>query len=147
MEDSKIVHAVGEIFQKDRDNPNFKICGPQKEILQYYAFHEKPIVEEKGHLETVFKKQYRPILSESQTGLIRIRFAVNCAGLAGRFRVMGMDNHYQPKEFSKEVTEQLRKITKAYNGWRIMRANGKARDYYMYLVFKMEKGELIEIMP
>jgi len=28
-----------------------------------------------------------------------------------------------------------------------MQANGNYRDYYQYLIFKIEKGRLIELMP
>ena len=48
---------------------------------------------------------------------------------------------------NKDISEQLLNITKSLDGWVIGKHEGKAYDYYQYLTFKIEDGELIEILP
>ena len=144
----EIVNIVGEIFPDSiSDNKNFNLCGAQDQIVQYYAFPEKTYKGEKSALIEHFQKGYEPVQNSKESGLIRIRFVVNCKGEAGRFRLLSMDSEYQPKEFSKKITAQLLTLTQKLTGWKAMQARGNFRDYYQYLVFKIENGELIEIMP
>ena len=144
----EIVNVVGEIFTDSlTDAKNFKVCGEQNRIVQYYAFNEKTHEGEKGTLIQHFQKGYKAVKNSKESGLIRIRFIVNCKGEAGRFRVLSMDSEYQRKEFSKKITNQLLTLTKSLKSWKPMQARGNFRDYYQYLMFKIEDGQLIEIMP
>lgn len=144
----KIINVVGEIFHDSLvDDSNFKICGAQNRIVQYYAFPEKTYEGEKSALIEHFNIGYQPLQTINESGLIRIRFVVNCAGQTGRFRLLAMDSEYQKKEFSSNITKRLLALTKSFNGWKAMQANGNYRDYYQYLIFKIEKGRLIELMP
>jgi len=79
--------------------------------------------------------------------LIRIRFIVNCAGDTGRFRILGMDKDYKQKEFSPSITDQILSITKSLTGWKTKTSNGETYDYYQYLIFKIDKGQIKEILP
>ena len=145
---ASITNVVGEIFQDSiLDNPNFKICQNQDGIVQYYAFPEKTYRGEKSTLIQHFKNGYHPVQTINETGLIRIRFVVNCDGETGRFRLLAMDSEYQKKEFSSNIIRQLLALTKSYKGWKAMQANGNYRDYYQYLIFKIENGQLIDILP
>lgn len=147
IESDTIENVVGEIFHDPIADGNFEICGAQNQIIQYYAFDKKAFKEEKAALIQYFKGKYIPILNEKKSGLIRIRFIVNCKGVAGRFRILSMNSDYEEIEFSNDVTGQLLNLTKNFNGWKAMQAGGDFRDYYQYLIFKIKDGELIEIMP
>lgn len=140
-----ITQVVGELLPIPGDS--FGICGDQNRIVQYYAFGEKPYAGEKRALTDIFEAQYQAVDGNDESGLIRIRFVVNCQGKAGRFHLMGMNPEYQAHTFSPEITEQLLRITQNLEGWKRMQANGQAFDYYQYLIFKIEQGNLIEIMP
>lgn len=96
--------------------------------------------------------QYKTLFKASnkkESGYITIRFIVNCKGEAGRFRVIQMDKDYQLTSFSEELVLQLYNITTSLKGWEIFTSenNNYSYDYIRYLTFKIEKGELKDIMP
>lgn len=141
---------VGDIEHDHKlDNPNFKPCFGDSNVFQYFnnTVHY-PFVGEKDSIKSIFHSQYQPIHEQGQTGLIRIRFMVNCQGIPGRFRMIMADKNYKPFEFDQRITNQLLKITKSLKGWTtISDNNNNARDYYMYLSFKLDNGDLKAILP
>jgi len=58
-----------------------------------------------------------------------------------------MNENYEPKTFDKSITKQLLEITKSLTGWKILPDEQSPEDYYQYLIFKINDGQLIEIMP
>ena len=147
VEKANYPEHVGDIeFNKDLDDPNFKVCD-QDRVLQYYNFTkgfqykgEKPKINEHfAELKTsLFKKE---------SGYVTIRFIVNCEGKTGRFRIQQMNNDFEEKSFDKQLVDKLLQLTKALDGWIVGEYNGKIFDYYQYLTFKIEEGRLIEILP
>ena len=144
----KIINVVGEIFSDETlDDPNFKICNAQNEIIQYYAFDEKTYSGEKSIIMETFKNEFIPNADLKDSGWVRIRFIVNCEGKAGRFRVSGIDKKYSNSVFDPEITSQLLTITKSLMEWKPMESRGIKRDYYQYLLIKIEHGKILEILP
>ncbi|WP_282043462.1 hypothetical protein [Winogradskyella flava] len=144
----KVVNVVGELFSDELlDSNDFKLCISQERIVQYYGLGEKTYKGEKQAIIDVFKSLYQPIDANRDSGWVRIRFVVNCEGISGRFRVLEMDNKYKTKKFDSHIIKQLLEITKKLDGWKAMKMRGYAVDYYQYLLFKIENGKLIEIMP
>jgi hypothetical protein len=138
---------VGDIvFDLELDDPHFKVCNEQR-VYQYYNFGKGMQYEgEKSRIEAHFKNKLREKPS-AETGFVTFRFIVNCEGKTGRFRMQEMNNDYAPMKFSKNLTRQLLKLTKQLDGWRIGGNEKMHVDYYQYLTFKIENGELTEIMP
>lgn len=139
---------VGDIpFDAKKDDPNFKLCDATR-VLQYYNFGkglqykgEKPAINE------YFKNGFKPNKKIKDSGLITIRFIVNCKGEPGRFRIQEMSEDYAPEVFSKDLTSQLLSLVKKMDGWVIGTYEGIAYDYYQYLTFKIQDGQLMEILP
>lgn len=141
----KYPRSIGDIeFDPTVDDPSFEPCNSRRAI-QYFAFGEKTYVGEKIQIVRTFQERYLADEVAKESGLIRIRFMVNCKGETDRFRVMGMDDNYQEKTFDSSITNQLLTITKSLKDWKNF--PDKNRDYYQYLIFKMKEGEIIEIMP
>lgn len=140
---------VGDIEHSDQiDEPGFEICNGDDNVLQYFNLGEGPVYEgEKSQILDVFKSKYIPVKGNDENGWIRIRFIVNCNGKAGRFRVLQSDYNYQEKEFNTKVINQLLEITREIDQWQILERAGIPVDYYMYLIFKINDGQLIEILP
>ena len=139
---------VGDIApDPNLDDPQFRTC--QGEQVYQYFNHSKGLQYkgEKAAIEALFQKQYRPIAAPTATGLIRVRFIVNCAGKTGRFRLQGMNEHYQAMEFPKAISDQLLNLCKQLDGWEKQPNAEAPTDYYQYLTFKIEKGALKEILP
>lgn len=147
--ESTYLNFVGDIkFNPETDNQDFKICY-DKHIYQYFNFGNG--LEYKGEkfvIEKVFKDKFVPENGNNETGLIRINFVVNCVGKTDRFRIISMDENYNEKVFSTAITEQLLAIAKTLDGWEIKKYNNEISiDYYQYLIFKIENGQIKEILP
>jgi hypothetical protein len=150
-EEESYLRWVGDIpFDGNTDNPNFQLCNEEKYIRQYFNFSKG--VQYKGEKPAIiqyFKEHYQNIESD-QSGLLRIRFIVNCNGDTDRFRLMGMNADYQPIEFDAKIRNQILELTRKMEGWlpiQMEEMDNMTLDYYQYLIFKIHKGEIIEIMP
>lgn len=145
---SKYLRWVGDIeLNPELDGPDFKLCSKYT-AQQYHNFGKGlPYKSEKIAIKERFAQDYKSSDVPKESGLIRIRFVVNCKGETGAYRLMGMDESYNTKDFDSSITDQLMQITKSLSEWKIMSQKGKARDYYQYLIFKIKDGALIEIMP
>ena len=138
---------VGDIYSDaEVDDPTFKLCDETR-VLQYYNLNGMQYRGEKPALNEPFFKRGSTLGKPSDTGYVTIRFIINCEGKTGRFRLTGMDQNYQEKEFSNSLTTQLLNLTKHLDGWEPAVYNGKKYDYYQYLTFKVEGGNLLEILP
>lgn len=139
---------VGDIdFDSKIDEPSFKLCDENR-VLQYYNFGKGLQYRgEKVAINEHFKNELRTKEQKSESGILTVRFIVNCNGRAGRFRLQGMDSEYNEKTFSDNLTSQILSLTKTLDGWMVGEIEGKNYDYYQYLAFKIENGKLIEIMP
>lgn len=145
------IKNVGDIsFDRKLDDANFKLCNEQT-IEQYYVRWSSDIPPgykgEKRGLEKAILDAYRFPQAAEENGFITIRFIVNCKGESGRFRIEEMDFAYQAKSFDKEITGQLLDIVKSLKGWIPRKSNGVDLDYYQYLTFKMNQGQIIKILP
>jgi len=136
---------VGDIEHDPKlDSNDFKLCyGDERAYVGYGLEYEG----EKPALIKKFEENYKPINIKGETGLLRIRFIVNCKGETGRFRLIGMDQNYQEKTFDNKLTDQILSITKSLKGWKSKKDNGSKFDYYQYLIFKIEDGLIKEILP
>lgn len=139
---------IGDIeFDPKLDNADFHLCNSDY-VYQY--FNNSGGVEYEGEkiaIDKIFKEKYNSEIVKKESGLIRIRFIVNCKGETDRFRMMGADENYQEKVFDKSITDQLLTITKSLDGWKVKYYNDKVMDYYQYLIFKMKDGKILKILP
>ncbi len=148
IKESNYLRWVGDSeFDSLQDDANFKLCSSEQNVIQYFNVGAAMEYEgEKPVLVRHFKENYQPVDTE-QSGLIRIRFVVNCNGETGRFRLTQSNFDYKEITFDQQITEQLLSLTKALNGWKTKFNEGQPADYYQYLIFKIQKGDLTEIMP
>ena len=139
---------VGDItFNKETDKEDFELCNENR-IYQY--FNNLGGLEYDGGKAAIEKsvyQQYQSAIIKNETGLIRINFVVNCKGETDRFRLIAMDENYNEKIFAPSITRQLMNITKSLKGWKAKKIEGNEIDYYQYLIFKIENGQLKEILP
>lgn len=145
---SEYPNYIGDIeFNLQIDNKDFELCN-SKHIYQYFNIGDGLVYEgEKLAIEKEYAEKYKSENIKNETGLIRINFVVNCKGKIDRFRLISMSENYKEKVFVKSITEQLMSITKNLKGWKGKKYNEKEIDYYQYLIFKIENGQLKEILP
>lgn len=146
----KIVYqnTVGDIaFDKDLDDPEFKICFPYCGSPQYYKSGLQ-YTGEMFAIKSEFLEKYNVPKVKGQTGFITIRFVINCEGESGRFRIYSVNTDLEEFTFNAEITNKLRIITSGLDSWEIKKFDdGNPMDYYQYLSFKIVEGQIIEIAP
>ena len=145
----KYLRYVGDIMQDSLiDNENFKLCNGDNNVLQYFNTSQG-FQYDGGKIKILkdFQKNFNPSIRDNQNGLIRIRFIVNCDGETGRFRILESDFEYQEFTFDKNIINQLVSITENLKGWKILKRKNQNLDYYQYLIFKIENGNIKEILP
>jgi hypothetical protein len=54
---------------------------------------------------------------------------------------------YQPILVPDPISTQLLQLCKALKGWKGGQSEGIPYDYYQYLTFTIQSGEIIRIMP
>lgn len=135
------------VVDSTSDEAGFKICNADDQIIQY--INDGNGVQYRGGkqvIDSLFLSVYHPVDSR-ESGLVRIRFIVNCKGETGRFRLLSSDLNYQPFQFSPAITTQLMNIAKAMKDWEPKIWKKSKVDYYQYLIFKIENGKLTHILP
>lgn len=137
---------VGDIVPNPEIDGDFQNCNIGR-LPQYYAYNDKPFAKEKLHFERYIRESYVVLENSEESGLLRIRFTVNCHGDSGRFRLLSMNEDYEEMSFSDNIVDQLLTLTKAYKEWRVLSYDGMESDYYFYVTFKIEDGQIKEILP
>lgn len=132
------------------DNPNFQLCNGEENVLQYFNVGNNIEIEgDRPFILETFAREYDSSVSQ-ESGLVRIRFVINCKGEADRYRLLTSDLEYQPYEMDKRITDQLMRITKSLTGWKEKFTEDEAAtsvDYYLYLVFRIVNGKIVKILP
>lgn len=146
--DSRYLSMVGDIAHDPKlDDPNFTLCD-ENNTKQYHNLNEEMQYEdEKYALDQTFATQFKADPTIKDSGMIRIRFMVNCKGETGRFRLISSGYDYKEKQFNNAITDQLMTIMKNLKGWKILSDKRGPKDYYQYLIFKITDGQIKEIMP
>lgn len=144
---SKYPKFVGDIAYDEAIDGDFKKCGGhQNYSFQYYNSDGFQYSGEK--FEIIQKLKTKNITSENRfNGYVTIRFMVNCEGKPGMFRIQEMNLEYKEARFDKTFGKKLLDFTKSLNGWISKRENGQKIDYYQYLTYKIENGQVVEILP
>lgn len=136
---------VGDILPDPTlDDSAFKLCD-ENYVPQYYMVG----IGYQGEMIAVKRKclsTYKPV-DVNESGLITIRFAMNCQGKTGRFRVQELNKEYKVYKFDVRITSQLVSITKGLDKWKPGSSSAGASDSYVYLTFKIENGKLIDVLP
>jgi hypothetical protein len=140
--------SIGNIeFDPNLDKKDFQLCFPNYDFQYYNDLKGLLFSGDKITIQREFKEKYKFENVKKESGLIRIRFIVNCKGETDRFRMIGMDENYQEKLFDGSITKQILQISKGLKGWKIKKSHNYDIDYYQYLIFKIKEGQITEILP
>lgn len=146
--EARYLSKVGDTeFLAETDGEEFQPCHPDL-AFQYYNFDQTTGFEgEKIAIDRYFRENYKAENLRDESGYFTIRFIVNCEGKSGWFRTEAMDFSYQPTKFKSSISDQLLQLTRELDGWKVAMVEEEKYDYYQYLTFKIENGQLIEILP
>jgi hypothetical protein len=95
---------------------------------------------------------YQPVSQKDQSGLLTIKFVVNCAGQSGLFEVKGFGDDYCPKAFDSRLTNRLLTLCRNYVATNAFLHPGKdpaepTNDTAVSLTFRLKDGHITDILP
>lgn len=141
-------HDVGYLDPSTSLDSGFEVCY-EENILEYYYNRKTPASFEfgKDSLRNFFLANYdhKGIVNES--GYITFRFIINCEGQIGRFHMYCVGNDYKKKKFHASLTDQLYQLLSSLDTWQPLTVGDVIFDSHIYYTFKIENGELVEILP
>lgn len=141
-------HQVGHISASALlDKSDFKACYEEKMFPYYYGRHPSKFSHGKDSLRNYFLQQYDHQGFTNESGYITIRFIINCEGETGRHQLLQVGLDYQEKEFNEQLTDRLLHLTKDLKDWDALSFSDSTYDSFIHLTFKIENGELVEILP
>lgn len=136
--------GVGDIiFNPKTDRSDFKLCHSDN-VQQYYAV-------DGGYETRIPLKNFSKIVLKNNKRTINcyltVRFIVNCAGEADRYRISAVSYDFKPMNIRIGYIKQLITIVKRLRRWKQVKYQGQSCDYYQYLTFKIKSGYIIDILP
>ncbi|WP_026754097.1 hypothetical protein [Sediminibacter sp. Hel_I_10] len=126
-------------------NDGFKVCDDTY-IAQYYNTPASPYPNGKNGFRTYINSNYEN-RNYSDSGYLNIRFIINCEGDTGRFVIHENNLDLEPKTFNKDLVDQLFKLTSELKDWKPTILREDPKDAYMYVSYRIEHGEIVEIIP
>ncbi len=146
VDSEQYTHNVGYINPKNTIQPNddFVLCGNERLIGYYHSSAPK--------IYHGTKYQFREfIMSNFQNeqfndlGFLNLRFHINCRGQVGNLEINELNNDFEKSSMSQDLVDQIVKLISRSENWETFA--GGDYNYYMYLNFKIEDGNITEIVP
>lgn len=139
-------------IKEAKNTKDFKICDSSY-IVDYYNYSRGDSVSKvtsyfngKNGLRKAVLSKYKNN-NYTDSGYLNFRFIVNCKGEAGAYIIHENDLNLEPKSFNQDLVNQLFNITTDLKKWNPNFMRGKHRDSYMYISYRIENGEITEILP
>lgn len=127
-------------------NDTYSLCG---DGTIYKTHHGAPFDAYKNNKRTFKENVLKNYKNQGYTdsGYVNFRFLVNCEGNPGWFEIIEINKDFEEVSHTKEMVDQLLKITSDPSHWAIYIYDDKPRNYYHYISYKIENGEITEILP
>jgi hypothetical protein len=127
----------------------FDLCG-DGELRPYYY----PELKYNGGLIAIvshFKQNYHSVKYlnfQNTSGLVTVRFHVNCMGETGNYEIITLDFDYNYTQLNAEMVNSILCNVKLLNQWIPAKDdNGNLINSHKFLTFKILNGEIYEILP
>lgn len=99
------------------------------------------------------KSKFRKFILDSfnnndfdDNGILNLRFIINCHGEVGDIEVNELDYGFEKITMSNALVDKLKELAFKRENWNFNLVE-KPMDYYMYLLFRIENGKVVEILP
>ncbi|MCY2686017.1 hypothetical protein [Salinimicrobium sp. TH3] len=141
----QVDHEVGEInYDDSRDDPAFELCDEDR-VQQDYSPVGANYRGGKKAIERELLEGLQEKLIFEGSGLITLRFVVNCKGETGRFRIWAIDGEIQEKEFIQEQIHMFKTSVAQLEHWEPGWWEEKIFDSYYQVNFKIKDGKITDI--
>jgi len=141
-------HRIGYIAPvADSKDSAFRPC--LKEVLLPSYFSTDPVGPSQGRdsLRSYFDQNYNNQGINNESGYITFQFIVNCKGEIGNYKILQTGIDYKEKQFHPSIVEKLQVLLNSQQEWDAFSRSDSTYDCYTYLTFKIQNGELVEILP
>lgn len=147
INEPKYQHYVGYINQEKAIINSGFLCN--KENIEYTHHGAAPIAykgSKKNFKNTILSKYNHKLYKDS--GYISFRFLVNCNGDAGWFEVAEMNLDLEEVNLDDKMVDELLNLTSEKENWNKLGYSKEQKfDYYMYIIYRIENGNITEILP
>ncbi len=142
-------NGVGYINPRTAIGPkDFSACYEDGILMPYYSRDQRAgFAQDKDSLRRYFASKFDNYGIINESGYITVRFIINCKGEAGRFEIRQVGMDYKKKKFHKNLVEGLLELTQELKDWQPLKRSDMTYDSMFHLTFKIENGELVEILP
>jgi len=137
---------VGVIEESYWNNNDFKLCYNEKVFPGYYGRKNAGFAKSKDTLDNYFHTLFDNNGFTNSTGYITIRFIINCKGEAGRYEIKQVGPDFKETKFNTYLTDHLLNLVKNLDTWTAVEFQGYNYDSFYHITFKLENGELVEIL-
>ncbi|TMM58700.1 hypothetical protein FEE95_04525 [Maribacter algarum] len=139
----------GHIGYLDSANPdvseNFERCSDKLPVGFYHS--TAPYIYKGG--KPAFKSFIQNNFSGKDyddDGYLNFRFLINCKGDIGDYEINPLNTVLEVTTLNKDLVNELSKLTLRKENWNSLKTR-ETRDLYMYIIYKIENGEVVEILP
>ena len=81
-------------------------------------------------------------------GLLNLRFLINCKGEIGDIEINELNFDFEPIALTDSLVQELMELAFLKDNWDVSRLRLiEPNDYYMYLIFRIENGQMVDILP
>lgn len=134
-------------------NPEHSLLNQDKDLCDegkiYGTHHGLPKIAyhiSKKHFKNSILSAYKN-QNYNDSGYLNFRFLVNCEGKAGWFEIIEMNLELEKTNLDDNMVNQLLNLTSNSKHWNIFNVDGAPKNYYMYVSYRIEHGEITEILP
>jgi hypothetical protein len=122
----------------------FELCGNGR-LIGYYHSAAPKIYKGTKHKFREFILSNFENKGFTDSGMLNLRFHINCDGQVGNLEINELNNEFKKRSLTQELVDQIIQLISQSANWETFA--GEDYNYYMYLNFKIEDGDIIEIIP
>lgn len=138
---------IGQISKSKIGNSDFKPCFEEQIYNHYRSWKPAKFEPGKDSLRNYYLSKYDNLGIINESGYVTLRFVLNCKGEKGWYEIKQLGLDFEEKEFNKLTVDQLFDLTEALGSWTPIVFDDNNFDSYFHLTFKIDNGELVEILP
>lgn len=140
-----ILVLISSILGCHSNDGGFELCDTS---LHPYYYPELKYEGDFYAIKEHFYGKYTPVKEGINTGIIRIRFQVNCEGKAGNYEIETYDTNYRKIEIEPSIKTQLMELTQELNRWiPAKNEDGEEVNSHKFFAFRLLDGKIIDIQP
>ena len=101
---------------------------------------------ETRRLTKYYSNEFKPVPDEAFSGYVSIALIVNCQGEEDRIRSFSTTTEFKISMMASSVEDQLVRLTKNQDDWKILYVDDEAIDYYQNMIFSIDNGTIKDIV-